>query len=141
MSKKNTKSVGPKKIGTKKVEKKKILTSKKMNEPKKVAEKISGKISEIIEEEFVPTAPKPKMTTPYMSVYEYCALINARAVQLGSTPENGPRVPIERPEDYDPLLIATREIHAGLVTLIIRRTLPDGTTEDWDPKEMIFPRI
>lgn len=129
---------------TKSVEPKKIVSSKKVEKPKKVKiepKKVVEEISEIIEEEFVPAAPKPKMTTPYMSVYEYCALINARAVQLGSTPENGPRVPIERPEDYDPLLIATREIHAGLVTLIIRRTLPDGTTEDWDPKEMIFPRI
>lgn len=94
-----------------------------------------------IEEVYVAPTPKPKKTGRYMSTFEYCALINARAVQLGTTAENGPRVPIENPEDYDPLLIATREVHANLVSLIIRRVFPDGTSEDWDPKDMILPRI
>ncbi len=98
--------------------------------------------SEIIsEEEYIAPKPKPKKTSPYMSVYEYCSLISARAVQIGVSPENNPRVPLTTPEDYDPLVIATREVHANLVTLIIRRRLPDGSIEDWMPKDMIFPRI
>ena len=98
--------------------------------------------SEIIsEEEYVAPKPKAKKTSPYMSVYEYCSLISARAVQIGVSSENEPRVPLLTPEDYDPLVIATREVHANLATLIIRRRLPDGSTEDWMPKDMIFPRI
>ncbi len=83
-----------------------------------------------------------RKTSPNMSVYEYTALIRARALQLG-TPGAFPKIEIDpsRPEDFDPTNIATREVRECLVSLIIRRTLTDGSYEDWHPKDMIFPRI
>lgn len=92
------------------------------------------------EEEYVAPVIK-KETTPYMSIYEFTALVRARALQLG-TPGAEPKIELgSNPEDYDPINIATREVKECLVTLIIRRTLTDGTTEDWYPKDMIFPRM
>lgn len=77
-----------------------------------------------------------------MSVYEYTALIRYRALQLGS-PGVFPNVEIDpkKPEDFDPINIATKEVKACLTTLIIRRTLNDGTFEDWNPRDMVFPKV
>ena len=112
---------------------------------KKTTKKSSGhKIAktECLEEEaYVPPVTEKK-TTPYMSAYEYTALIRARALQLG-TPDAEPKIELnpENPEEYDPINIATEEIKRCLTTLIIRRTLTDGSVEDWHPRDMIYPRI
>lgn len=88
------------------------------------------------------TRPKERKTSPYMSIYEYTALLNARTLQISKPMyEDAPKVPLVTPEDYDPISIATRELKAGLINLVIRRKLPDGTTEDWFPREMYLPRI
>jgi len=111
--------------------------TKKTSSSKKV-ETLESDVLE--EEEYVPVV-EVKKTTPYMSIYEYTALIRSRALQLG--PSGGePKIPLnpENPEEYDPINIATKEVDMCLVTLIIRRTLTDGTTEDWHPKDMIYPR-
>ncbi|HMP28200.1 MAG TPA: hypothetical protein PKD85_01285 [Saprospiraceae bacterium] len=89
--------------------------------------------SEVVDEEYKPV---PKKTTPYMSQYEYCALISARAGFITNTGE----VPKVKGE-FDPIIIAKKEVDEHLVTLIIRRRFPDGSSEDWRPKDMIFPRI
>ena len=99
--------------------------------------------SSVIEEEKYIQEDKPKKTTPYMSQYEYCALISTRVLQL-SNPQESPKVDIE--DDvfnycYDPLVIATKEVQQRLVTLVIRRKFIDGTTEDWFVKDMIYPRV
>lgn len=115
-----------------------VSTKKKVVEKKrKVTEK-----SDILEEEEFVSVPEEKKTSPYMSIYEYTALIRARALQLG-TPGAEPKIELdpENPEEYDPINIATREVRECLITLIIRRTLTDGSTEDWYPKDMIFPRM
>jgi DNA-directed RNA polymerase I, II, and III subunit RPABC2 len=75
-----------------------------------------------------------KKTSPYMSIYEYTALISARA----SVISNSGGTPMI--EGFDPIIIARQEVDKGLVTLMIRRSLPDGTYEDWRPSEMIPPR-
>lgn len=96
--------------------------------------------SSIIEDEYeVPI--EVKKTSPYMSIYEYTALVRARALQLGPSGDE-PKIPLnfENPEEYDPINIATKEVDMCLVSLIIRRSLPDGTTEDWHPRDMIYPR-
>lgn len=111
--------------------------SRKKAKPKKLPE---PQDFDVVEEEFV--QPKiPKRTQPHMSPYEYCALISARVAQLTSrsTEWNMPKVPIDG--NYDPLIIATKEVNLRLVSLVVRRKLPDGSTEDWSLKDMIFPRI
>ena len=109
--------------------------------PKKKPVPVKVKNSEIAVEEYV--APvHAKKTSPYMSLYEYTALIRSRALQLG-TPGTEPKIKIdpENPEEYDPINIATKEVQMCLVSLVVRRTLTDGTTEDWYLKDMIFPRL
>jgi DNA-directed RNA polymerase subunit K/omega len=82
--------------------------------------------------------PKVKKTTPYMSQYEYCALISARAGFITNTGEVSD---FETQGTFDPAVIAKKEVDDHMGTLIIRRRFPDGTSEDWRPKDMIFPRV
>ena len=89
-----------------------------------------------------------RKTSPYMSQYEYCALVTARAAQLSNrftstTPESLKTIPEDkrRGQDYDPLYIAIKDITNKTAKLIVRRKLPDGSTEDWSLQEMILPRI
>ena len=107
---------------------------------KKYREKES---SELVEEEYY-VPEQNKKTNACMSIYEYTALIRHRALQLG-TPGTRPNIELDpdncTPQDYDPINIATKEVLLGLTSLIIRRTLTDGTTEDWKPTDMTFPRI
>lgn len=93
---------------------------------------------ELLEEVEYEPIKKQRKTAPFMSQYEYAALIAARAAQISS--KNG-TIPYIITEDRDPITIATEEVKKKLVTLIIRRRLPDGTTEDWRPSELQFPRI
>ena len=77
-----------------------------------------------------------------MSVYEYAALISARAAQLSNRFEKCyPKISLTNSNEYDPIFIATQEVREKLVSLIVRRQLPDGTTEDWLLEELEIPRI
>ena len=90
----------------------------------------------------VRSTPKRK-TTNQMSEHEYSSLIAARVLQLG-TPGAAPMLRVkglDGQETFDANAIATEEVRAGLVKLIIRRTFQDGTYEDWQPSEMVLPRI
>lgn len=79
--------------------------------------------------------PIARKTSIYMTKYEYTRLIAARALQISAGGENGrPRVKTEG--IYDPMAIARLEIHQRAVPLVIQRTLPDGTVETWNAKEM-----
>ena len=114
---------------------KKVAKSKRTPETKKVP---SHREFDVIgPEEYVHS--DQKQTTPYMSNYEYAALINARSIQLftsGATP----LIDLVTPEDYDVLNIATKEIKMGLPKLVVRRRLIDGSSEDYHLKDMILPR-
>ena len=103
----------------------------------------------IMEEEYVPqenvVVEEPKKTNPYLSVYEYTALIHARTLQL-SSPEGVPMMDLAiLPESqrYDPLIIATYEVRQYLPRFVVRRKLPNGDVEDWflTDKELRFPRV
>ena len=77
-----------------------------------------------------------KKTNPYMSIYEYTALISAWTSRIANTGDA---------TDYldgskDPAVTAREEVDQHKATLIIRRKLADGSTEDWRPKDMHFPR-
>jgi DNA-directed RNA polymerase subunit K/omega len=84
--------------------------------------------------------PEPKKTTPYLSHYEYAALIHARAMQFllpGRSPTS------EGSDATDALVIAEREVRAYVPNLVVRRKLLDGTVEDWylTDRTLVFPRI
>lgn len=77
-----------------------------------------------------------RKTNPYMSIYEYTVLISKWASHISNTGEGSGYLE----EGKDPVLIAKEDVDNHRATLIIRRKLPDGTTEDWRPDEMYFPR-
>jgi len=77
-----------------------------------------------------------------MSDYEYAALISARAAQLTSRIDGiAPKIQPEKPQDYDPMYIAIKEVREQSANLIVRRHLPDGTFDDFHLRELILPRI
>lgn len=75
------------------------------------------------------------LTTPYMAHYEYARVLGVRALQLFAN--HSPQVDIEG--CYDPIKIAMKELKAGKVKLVIRRTLPDGRLDDWNVRDMVIP--
>lgn len=88
--------------------------------------------------------PLERKTCPYMSQAELASLILVRTLQL-QYPGSTPLLPASEIDNYDPLHIATKEVYARLPPLVIRRTLSDGSTEDWlltDKQNVLqFPRM
>jgi len=79
----------------------------------------------------------PRITAPYFSKYEYTALIGIRAQQLadGGTPF----VNIQEFNRDDPRLIwniAERELLEQKLPFVLRRKLPDGSSEYWGIHEL-----
>ena len=77
----------------------------------------------------------PRKTSRYMSDYEFAGLICARALQLHAPGAK----PLVTTRYMDPQSIATKELWQRLVSLTVRRTLADGSIEDWHPSDMKFP--
>jgi len=82
----------------------------------------------------IPQAPKPKVTTPYMTKYERARVLGTRALQISM---NAP-VMVELEGETDPLQIAMKELKGRKIPIIIRRYLPDGSFEDWAIDELII---
>ena len=62
-----------------------------------------------------------------MHRYERAVLLGVRAVALA----NGARSTLPPSADWDPLVIAKRELAARTMPVKLRRYRPDGTYEDW----------
>lgn len=94
-----------------------------------------SRIELIPEEDFVPPQKETKIASKMLTIYEYTAVIHARAVQLTST------TPLVDPAEYgfDPLKIAEAEIKLRLPRLVICRHLTDGIVEPWKLEEVFFP--
>jgi len=73
-----------------------------------------------------------KKTSEWMTKYEYSHLIACRSLQLSQ----GINPLIDVDGDYNTLSIAERELNTRVIPLAIRRVLPDGTEEMWNPNEM-----
>ena len=89
-------------------------------------------------QDIVSSQEKPRITEPYYSKYEYTTLLSLRAQQLADGAS--PFVPIQEFNRDDPRLvwkIAEREILEKKLPLIIRRRLPDGTSEYWSTSELV----
>lgn len=75
---------------------------------------------------------RPKRSRPVLFKYERARVISMRAEQLS----RGTPPLIECLDGDGPLETAEREFAAGRIPFIIRRYLPDGTTEDWRLDEL-----
>ncbi|GHJ83875.1 hypothetical protein NliqN6_0277 [Naganishia liquefaciens] len=81
----------------------------------------------------VPKSNELRVTTPYLTKYERARILGTRALQISM---NAPvLVPLEG--ETDPLEIATKELKAKKIPLVVRRYLPDGSFEDWKVSELI----
>ncbi|XP_060600412.1 DNA-directed RNA polymerases I, II, and III subunit RPABC2-like [Ruditapes philippinarum] len=81
-----------------------------------------------------PTEPARRITTPYMTKYERARVLGTRALQIAMCAP----VMVELEGETDPLVIATKELKARKIPMIIRRYLPDGSFEDWGIDELII---
>lgn len=71
----------------------------------------------------------PRIGAPRLTRFEYARILGARALQISM---GAPLLLDLGPDDEesDPLVIAVREIKAGVVPINIRRILPDGSSQD-----------
>ena len=74
-----------------------------------------------------------RTTTPFLTKYEKARVIGARALQIS---KNAPILVSLNPGEYDPILIAEKELRESRIPFIIRRFLPDGSYEDWSVREL-----
>ena len=75
---------------------------------------------------------KKRRTSDWMTKYEYSRLLAARTVQLS----RGALSTIDATGMTDASEIAKQELHARVIPLIIRRVLPGGVIEVWNPRHM-----
>jgi DNA-directed RNA polymerase I, II, and III subunit RPABC2 len=88
-------------------------------------------------EDVIKTADIPRVTLPYYSKYEYTTLLACRAEQLAQGAV--PLIPINEFNTNDPKFVwkvAKREILERKLPYIIRRKLPNNTTEYWSVSEL-----
>lgn len=68
-----------------------------------------------------------RVTTPFLTKYERARILGTRALQIA---QNAP-VMVQLEGEVDPLVIAAKELRQRTLPIIVRRTLPDNTYEDW----------
>ena len=78
---------------------------------------------------------KERQTSRFLTKFERAKIIGERAIQIS----NGAKVMVEVDEGvWDPMIIAEKELREKKINYIVRRYLPDGSSEDWDLNELIF---
>ncbi|XP_071741009.1 DNA-directed RNA polymerases II, IV and V subunit 6A-like [Rutidosis leptorrhynchoides] len=75
-----------------------------------------------------------RKTSRYMTKYERARILGTRALMISMNAQ--PYVELEG--ETDPLEIALKELRQGKLTFTIRRSLPDGSYEDWGVDELII---
>lgn len=80
---------------------------------------------------------EPRTTREYFTKYEYTALMATRAQQLADGAK--PLVDLAGLKTTDPLFVwnvAKREIAMRKLPFLVRRQMPNGTSEFWSAQEM-----
>ena len=80
---------------------------------------------------------QPRITRPYYTKYEYTALIAMRAQQIAEGAK--PLVALDGLKSSDPMFVwnvAKREVEQQKLPFIVRRLMPDGTSEFWSVSEL-----
>merc|ERR1712146_176631 len=75
-----------------------------------------------------------RITTKYMTKYERARVLGTRALQISM---NAP-IMVNPEGETDPLKIATKELLAKKIPILVRRHLPDGSFEDWSIDDLII---
>ena len=94
-------------------------------------------VKPIFRKEVQESVKQPRTTRPYFSMYEYTALMSIRTQQLAEGSK--PLVEITGLKTSDPRFleyVAKREIEQHKLPFIVRRQLPNGTSEFWSAQEL-----
>ena len=80
---------------------------------------------------------QPRITQPYFTKYEYTALIATRAQQIAEGAK--PLIDLKGLKTSDPMFVwtvAKKEVADRKLPYIIRRQLPNNTSEFWSVQEL-----
>ncbi len=94
-------------------------------------------VKPIFREEVVQQMKEPRITNGYYTKYEYTALLAMRAQQIAEGAK--PLVSLDGLKTSDPMFVwnvAKREIAQQKLPFLVRRQLPDGTSEFWSVTEL-----
>lgn len=94
-------------------------------------------VKPVFRNEVVENVKEPRITREYFTKYEYTALMATRAQQLADGAK--PLVELTGLKTSDPLFVwnvAKREIAMRKLPFLIRRQMPNGTSEFWSAQEM-----
>lgn len=94
-------------------------------------------VKPIFRKEVVEGVKQPRITREFYTKYEYTALLATRAQQIAEGAK--PLVSLEGLKQSDPMFVwnvARREIEQRKLPFIVRRQLPDGTSEFWSASEL-----
>lgn len=94
-------------------------------------------VKPIFRNEVIEAVKQPRITREFFTKYEYTALLSMRAQQLAEGAK--PLVSLDGLKTSDPMFVwnvAKREIEQQKLPFIIRRQLPDGTSEFWSVQEL-----
>lgn len=111
-------------------------------EPKKTKPRISmsdlhPEVKPVFRGEVIDRIKEERITQPYFTKYEYTTLVAARAQQIAEGAK--PLVELKGLNTSDPMFIwnvAKREIEQRKLPYVIRRGLPDNTSEFWSAQEL-----
>ena len=94
-------------------------------------------VKPIFRAEVAESVKQPRITHEFFTKYEYTTLVATRAQQLAEGAK--PMASLEGLKTSDPLFVwnlAKREIAQRKLPFVIRRQLPNGTSEFWSTQEM-----
>jgi DNA-directed RNA polymerase I, II, and III subunit RPABC2 len=94
-------------------------------------------VKPIFRTEVVEAVKQPRVTREFYTKYEYTALLATRAQQLAEGAK--PLVSLDGLKTSDPMFVwnvAKREIEQRKLPFLLRRQLPNGTSEYWSTQEM-----
>lgn len=94
-------------------------------------------VKPVFRKEVTESIQQPRMTEPYFTKYEFTALVATRAQQLAEGAK--PMASLEGLKTSDPMFVwnlARREIEQHKLPFLVKRTMPNGTSEFWSAQEM-----
>ena len=94
-------------------------------------------VKPIFRAEVADAGKQPRVTSEFYTKYEYTSLLATRAHQLAEGAK--PLVSLDGLKTSDPMFIwavAKREIEGRKLPFLVRRQLPNGTSEYWSTQEL-----
>ena len=94
-------------------------------------------VQPVFRNEVMDAIKQPRITREYFTKYEYTTLLATRAEQVAQGAK--PLVSLEGLKTSDPMFVwnvAKREVEQQKLPFMVRRQLPNGTSEYWSAQEL-----